>query len=239
MREALAETAEIARAEEDYWENAVAMASLQVREGSNQPDAGATLDLAQLIVLPLALQRRVLRAAAESLGLRLEFQQVEEILDAAGPKVTLPGGWVVLRRAGELKFARVAAEVMLDYEYCLAVPGRVEVPEVGAWFEAALVPENGKPGYNPENLLAAKLLTKELRVRNWRAGDRFWPAHTKSAKKIKELLQERHVSGSERKLWPVVVSGDEVIWMRGFAGAAESRLREVTHQAVVIREVRK
>jgi tRNA(Ile)-lysidine synthase len=234
VREALAETAEIARAEEEYWENAVELAWPLAR------DPGATLVLSKLLALPLALQRRVLRAAAESLGLRLEFRQVEEILDAAtAKKIALPGGWVVWRRAGELKFERVTPQATPDYEYCLPVPGRVEVPEVGAWFEAALVPAGAKPGYNPENLLNATLLTKELTVRNWRAGDRFWPAHTKSAKKIKELLQERHVSGPERKLWPVVVSGDKVVWMRGFAVAAESQLREEAEQALLILELRK
>src|SRR5439155_1758367 len=81
-------------------------------------------------------------------------------------------------------------------------------------FEAALVSPRG--GYNPDHLLDSTMLGKELRVRNWRAGDRFWPAHTKSPKKIKELLQELHITGSERKLWPVVVQGADVVWVRGF-----------------------
>jgi tRNA(Ile)-lysidine synthetase-like protein len=53
-------------------------------------------------------------------------------------------------------------------------------------------------------------------VRNWRAGDRFWPAHTKSPKKIKELLAERHLAQPERTLWPVVLCGDQIVWVRGF-----------------------
>jgi tRNA(Ile)-lysidine synthase len=62
-------------------------------------------------------------------------------------------------------------------------------------------------------------------VRNWRPGDRFWPAHTKSPKKIKELLQERHVAQPERRQWPVVVSGDEIVWMRGFPASAKYRAK--------------
>jgi tRNA(Ile)-lysidine synthase len=60
-----------------------------------------------------------------------------------------------------------------------------------------------------------------FRVRNWRPGDRFWPAHSKSPKKIKELLLERQVALPERKLWPVLLSGDEIVWMRGFAVPAK------------------
>jgi tRNA(Ile)-lysidine synthase len=74
-----------------------------------------------------------------------------------------------------------------------------------------------------------------LKVRNWRPGDRFWPAHTKATKKIKELLQERQVTGPERKLWPVIVSGRDVVWVRGFPVPA--RLQGRRDKAILIREV--
>jgi tRNA(Ile)-lysidine synthase len=77
---------------------------------------------------------------------------------------------------------------------------------------------------------------KELRVRNWRAGDRFWPVHTKAPKKIKELLQELRISGSERKLWPVVVHGAEVVWVRGFPVPGRLRIREGVEDALLIKE---
>jgi tRNA(Ile)-lysidine synthetase-like protein len=53
-------------------------------------------------------------------------------------------------------------------------------------------------------------------VRNWRAGERFWPAHTKEPKKIKELLQDRHITGEQKQRWPVIAWGDEIIWLSGF-----------------------
>jgi hypothetical protein len=37
---------------------------------------------------------------------------------------------------------------------------------------------------------------------------------------VKELLQERHLPRAERSLWPVIVSGEEIVWMRGFSVAA-------------------
>lgn len=75
-------------------------------------------------------------------------------------------------------------------------------------------------------------------MRNWRPGDRFWPAHTKSPKKIKELLQELHIAQPERKLWPVVVNSDEIVWLRGFPAPSKLRPKADADQAVVIREVR-
>jgi tRNA(Ile)-lysidine synthase len=241
VREALSETAEIARAEEEYWDQEVPRVLPLVWEAAGRRrDAGATgcaLRLSALLNLPLALQRRVVRAASESLGLRLEFQHVEEILaltsHRAGSTV-LPQGWVVSQRTGGLWFES-QGETPKEYEYLLSVPGSVEVEETDSRFEAVLVSGNAAEDYNPEDLLDRSRLAVEVTVRNWRPGDRFWPVHTKTAKKIKELLQERHVTQLERKLWPVVVSGTDVVWVRGFP--APGRLRPRDDQAVLIREV--
>jgi len=74
-------------------------------------------------------------------------------------------------------------------------------------------------------------------VRNWRPGDRFWPAHTKCPKKIKELLQTHHITLEERKLWPVVVSGEEIVWVRGFPAARRFLPKGNAREAMLIREV--
>ena len=149
----------------------------------------------------------------------------------------LPDGWVVLRNKGGLRFElQRTAPSKLDYEYCLSIPGSVEVRETESRFEAVLISGNAAKGYNPGDLLDRALLASEVKVRNWRPGDRFWPSHTKVPKKIKELLQERHVTGPERKLWPVVVSGTDVVWVRGFP--APKGLLARSDEAVLIREVR-
>jgi tRNA(Ile)-lysidine synthase len=240
VREAFAETAEIARSEEEYWEKEVARVLPRVWDPK---DAGGVLSLSVLADLPLALQRRLVRAASESLGMRLDFHHVEEVLALGSAHVgpakstTLPDGWVVLRNRDELRFELQSdTPRKVDYEYRLPVPGSVEVLETESRFEVVLVSGNAAEGYNPEDLLDRALLASDLRVRNWRAGDRFWPAHTKCTKKIKELLQERRVAGLERNLWPVVVSGSDVVWVRGFP--ASRQLRPRSQEAVLIREVR-
>ena len=237
VRETLAETADIARSEEDYWQKEVDRVLPEV-----WPAERRILEPTALAALPLALRRRVVRAAAESLGLRLEFRQVEEILELAGGgtrSVMLPQGWVISLGTGGLQFhsPSPAAAANSDYAYSLSVPGAVEVPEAGTRFEAALVSGSASSGYNPDHMLDPALLQKELTVRNWRAGDRYWPAHSKAPKKIKELLQERKLTGSERKLWPVGVSGQEIVWLRGFPTPARLRPPDGTQRALVIREL--
>jgi tRNA(Ile)-lysidine synthase len=248
VREAFAETAEIARAEEQYWEKEVARVLPQVweaaeRRSDRRRDAAATggvLDPSALVQLPLALQRRVLRAASETLGLRLDFQHVEEILALCSNRrgcAVLPHQWVVSRKKSGLWFESSGGKPEeSQYEYRLSVPGSIEVRETQSRFDAVLVSGNAFEGYNPEDLWDRELLAAELKVRNWRPGDRFWPPHTKGAKKIKELLQERHVTGTERKQWPVVASGADVVWVRGFPAPAQFRPGSVHDGAVLLRE---
>lgn len=246
IRLALAETAEIARAEEEYWAKEVARVlplvwKVAPESSDRRRDAsavGGTLRLPGFVDLPLALQRRVLRAASESFGLQLDFQHVEEILALTSKpsgSAALPRDWVVSRKKNELWFENSGDKPgQSQYEYRLSVPGSIEVRETESRFEAVLVSGKAGEGYNPEDLLDRTFLAPELKVRNWHPGDRFWPAHTKAAKKIKELLQERHVSGPERKLWPVIVSGTDIVWVRGFS--APARLRNAHDRAVLLRE---
>jgi len=207
-----------------------------------------------LLTEPRAVQRRVLKSIGEQAGIPLEFKHIEEILRFAadegppGKELSLPLGWKILREPEAMVFLTPdlrRQQQVPDYEYSLPVPGRVFVAELGGVFEALRIslaitaetaPDPQAAEYNPQQLLRADLLTKSLIVRNWRAGDRFWPAHTKAPKKIKELLTERHVAQPERRLWPVVVSGDEIVWMRGFPVPARLQAKP-GREAVLIREM--
>lgn len=231
----LATQAELARAEEEFWQQETARLL-----PSLQPDAAA-LNPDLLLAQPLALRRRLVRAATEAAGLTLEFPDVEQILHLAsgraGEFLTLSRGWRALRGTSSLRFEKHAQpdRTPADYEYRLPVPGEVAVAELGSVFRVSLVPVAA--GGGEYNALLPKADLTELVVRNWRAGDRFRPAHTRSPRKVKTLLHERRVDSAERRLWPVVLSGASIVWMRGFsaaepAAAAPARLRieEVNHE---------
>jgi tRNA(Ile)-lysidine synthase len=186
--------------------------------------ANASVSRPWFLSEPIAVQRRVVKAIGEHAGIPLEFKHVEEILGFAaeeghGKELTLPVGWKLVRHADELLFVTPdlrKAGPPLEYDHELKVPGRAILAGIGIAIEARHIPSDKVAEYNPDELLDLDSLPGLLRVRNWRAGDRFWPAHTKSPKKIKELLQECHVAQPLRGLWPVIVSGDEIVWVRGF-----------------------
>jgi tRNA(Ile)-lysidine synthase len=287
--DSLTELAEIARDEEDYWENEIsgwlgtvvqwsqpewthglpgfdgaqtdpAQSLVQIQlshpkaadpellariEQSGSALMDASVSRPWLLTEPKAVQRRVLKAIGEQAGIPLEFKHIEEILrfaaedGPAGKELSLPLGWKIIRAPEALVFRSPdlrRQEWIPDYEYSLPVPGRALVPELGGVIEALLVPPQAHVAeYNPHQLLRANLLQGCLVLRNWRAGDRFWPAHTKAPKKVKELLQERHVAQPGRRLWPVVTSGDEIVWMRGFPVPARLRA-DAEQEALLIKE---
>jgi len=208
--------------------------SLQSRiEGAPWLVMNASVDRLWFLGEPMAVQRRAVKAIGEHAGIALEFKHVEEILRFAaeegvgGKELSLPVGWKVAQRADQLLFLTpdLRDHIPDDYEYELTTPGRLNVPEIGLVIEVRRIPAGSVAAYNPEHLLDADSLPGPLRVRNWRAGDRFWADHTKSPKKIKELLQEHHVAHPERRLWPVIVSGNEIVWLRGFAPPARLRAK--------------
>jgi len=214
VRRTLAEVSEIARAEEQFWQAEV---QPHLSAAWSRSAEGGTLRSSILDGLPLALRRRLLRAAAESLSLNLEFKHGEEVLGLSeSTRTVLPDGWVALRQRDSICFERKGPATAEDYEYDLHVPGRTEVPEAGVAIDTAILVGNSEAtSYNPDHALDTRFASA-LVVRNWRAGDRFWPAHSKQSKKIKELLQDRHITGNEKKTWLVIASGSEVVWLRGF-----------------------
>ncbi|MGA8762398.1 MAG: tRNA lysidine(34) synthetase TilS [Candidatus Sulfotelmatobacter sp.] len=279
VADSLAELAEIARGEEDYWENEISgwlgtvvqwappaaeqveresLIQIQPSPGQRSPcdnpqqlppksqeATAVSISRAWLLTEPVAAQRRLVKAVGGHIGISLEFRHVEEIVRFAaengpsGKQLSLPRGWRVAREQEALVFRAPDPRPhkrMRDYQYQLPLPGRAVVPEAGIVVEALRLPPKWKAAeYNPQQLLSAELLPAELTVRNWRPGDRFWPAQTKAPKKIKELLTERHIAQAERELWPVALDGEQIVWMRGFPVPAKLRAQP-EREAVLIRE---
>ena len=237
--EALAQLAEVAREEENYWDAELGRALPGVAE-----NGGLTVNIARLLDFPPALQRRILRHCAQSAGIVLDFAHLTQLTRAAtqgdrGTICELPGGWIAVHGRSELRLERRegALPAASSYEYRLPVPGEVEIQEIGRVIHAFLrrLP-CGSQGCNPEQALDPAALGRELLVRNWQPGDRLWVVHTKGPKKLKELFEQRHVPAEERRLWPVVVSEGKLAWVRGFGASAEFQPGPGAQQVVNIEE---
>jgi len=276
VAERLAELAEIARGEEEFWTRECGvlksqMSTLRAPERGNfyytplnfssghpEPPPGPIvlerareprpmmmnigLDLQRFRSLSLGAKRRLIQSL-DDFAMPLEFKHIEGIIELAsnenaeGKEIQLPWGWRAVCSAQELQFLtadlRTEERIPASYQYNLAIPGAVTVWEAGVVVEVVLL--NAEQDHHSVDLADPTLLQGGLIVRNWRAGDRFWPAHTKEPKKIKELLQDRHVTGDEKKRWPVVASGDEIVWVRGLGVSGDFQAK--SGAGVLIREL--
>jgi tRNA(Ile)-lysidine synthase len=80
------------------------------------------------------------------------------------------------------------------------------------------------------------LLDSPLVLRNWRPGDSFRPKGRRSSRKLKQFLRMKRVAVSDREGWPVLTSGNMLVWTRGLPVAAEFAPRGATRAGVIIAE---
>jgi tRNA(Ile)-lysidine synthase len=223
LREHLAQMAALARDEETWWQGEMARLASQlllpgrpVRGGGRASGDGLALDLARLAALAPAVQRRVLRHAAEQLGAAPDFLSTEALrtlalTGRAGQRRELAQGLRAERTARELRLevGSTTGAGAAAPEYSGLVPGEILAPAFGLRLRIEVGATAGLPGGQiaPSGTVA--------RLRNWRPGDRVKLRHSGGLRKVKEVLERLRVTGSRRALWPVLEVGGRIVWMQG------------------------
>jgi len=160
-----------------------------------------------------------------------------------GGEVHLPGG-VVARLApeglvlepGRAGPAARGGREAVAYQYPLEVPGMVEVPEAGLLIWASVVcdpvPLTGdlaRRAVLDYNKTGARLL-----VRSWRPGDRFFPLGMESPKKLQDFFVDEKVPRVQRQRIPLVLSGEDIIWVVGYRIDHRYRVTPATREVLVL-----
>jgi tRNA(Ile)-lysidine synthase len=235
----LAGTARLAQAEEDYW-------SLQIepiyRETVKRTSLGSFCKTAVLSNLHLAVQRRLMRRAVADLkgDLRgIDLDHIDAILalcrSAQGHDRVLVPGVDALRSFGQLLLTQPGTLAARTRQYCfqIQIGEKCELPfdsgclyvnwvksatEICANFkgERHLIEEAADLDWD---VLAEAGTSEALVVRNWQPGDEILRPGHRAPEKIKALFQENQVLLWERKHWPVVEIGNEIVWARKFGCA--------------------
>jgi len=223
LREHLVQMAELARDEEAWWQGEMARLAPQllfsgrpVRGGGRaQADGdGLAVEVARLAALAPAVQRRLLRFAAEQLGATPDFAATEALrtmalTGRAGQRLELAQGLRAERTPRELRLtvgAAAGAEGMVP-AYSGAIPGEIVAPAFGLRIEVA-----ARCG-STESRAAAPGAVATLR--NWKPGDRVRLRYSSGERKVKEVMERLRVTGSERSIWPVLEVGGRIVWMKG------------------------
>jgi len=214
LREHLSKMATLARDEEAWWRAELARIAPQVilpgkpvRGGGRAAAGGLAIELTRFAGLAPALQRRLLRHAAETLGAELDSTGTEALrtlalTGRASQKCTLER----LHAERTLRELRLeAGPVAADPEkmpvYSVPVPGEVDAPGFGLKIRVEKIGESGD--------------FQVATLRAWAAGDRVRLRYSSGPRKVKEILERLHVTGSDRAVWPLLEVAGQIVWMKG------------------------
>jgi tRNA(Ile)-lysidine synthase len=252
LSDILAGTATVARDEEEYWEGVVSRA-VESNLVSTPP---AVLFRAEwLQALPRALARRVARAAVERAKgdlRRIDLRHIEAVLHLAELKsgsgrVQIPG-LDLFRSFDWVRLGPLEAGKERNFRLPLAVPGTCTVPGTRRVLCLELVEPAGEKnvqqvpgcsGYNERDIndLDWGRISGALELRNWRPGDQYRPIGHASETRIKSLFQDARIPLWERRNWPVLTCGEEILWSAQFGVAAGYAARSSGGLVLRIREI--
>jgi tRNA(Ile)-lysidine synthase len=224
VTEILARTADVARDEEEYWCAEVDRIAATVFQ-RRPKDLLITVE--ELLRLPIALQRRVIRRAAQEAKGNLheiDLFHIDAILQLAyageGHGRCQAPGLDVFRSFEWLRIGvpRTESRAERDYSLALQVPGSTRVPGQHSVVRIG-VPPNGCT-IEEGCTLDADRLNGPLEFRNWRPGDQF-TRRGRSSEKIKTLFQLARIPIWDRQGWPVITCGEDIVWARRFGVSYE------------------
>lgn len=246
---ALVRLGHIIRDEDVYLEEQTALVFGQISVG--QGDNGVKLETQGILEQAPALQRRVVRCAWRKVtgtSLNLSYEQVESVLElikggATGDKVVLPQGVCASRGFNYIEICMdVEPAPIPPYCYPLAVPGKTYIPELEIYLHADLLTVEEAP--NPRELQAdeavldAECLKEQLVVRRRREGEVFAPLGLGGKMKLKKFLNQVKVPAQKRDRIPLVVSGEDIIWVAGIRPGEPWKLTPNTRKCLWLKIIR-
>jgi tRNA(Ile)-lysidine synthase len=198
-----------------------------------------------------AIERRVLRemilsARGSLLGITSEHIEALRrfaISGQSGKKILLPHGLEARREFEWLAIGAAPKRLSADdYEFSIIPPAEILIPQINIKFLFHIA-ENPASDANQKkyNSVGAVWIDMDklpggLVLRNWRPGDRFQPLGTYAPLKLKALFLKRRVPLRSRHLWPVLVCGQEVVWVHQFPPAHRVNPSPASARALVIEE---
>ena len=150
---------------------------------------------------------------------------------AAGDRMQLSGAIEVLRRRDAIVLRRTPVEPAEPAD----LGGGLEW---GGWrfaTEPAALP-NGERHAAADPWSASFPPASRLTVRGWRAGDRMLGAGDAAPRRVKRFLRDAGLVGPEREGWPVVLCGEEVVWIPGVRRSDAATVRSGGPEAVYVCE---
>ena len=254
--ETLNRTAALCREEEQWLQN---RASAMIAELKMAIGPGSVaLDLENLNRQARPMQRRIIREVLRQWQghlKRLTAAHVESIIDMAFDenkghgRLDLPNGIRAKRRGDQLTFTktphprrRTSNCRITPYCYTIAsiedLPIQLDVTEAGCRLHFSIFTNQKSdsmfPAENQAVFFDLQELAFPLSIRNRRAGDRIHPFGLQGSQKLKQLLNDRKIAPSERDRLPLLVSGEDIVWVVGIRRATAAPVTAYTAQTLYV-----
>lgn len=238
IAQTVSRTMHILREEEKYFDIIVTKTIMKLI--SRKTNARTELFLSPLEAMDKVILRRVLRKAIdETKGLRgIEFVHIESIIDLVkhgrrGGRLFLPRGLRVIKDYSTLILTSEMLPKLNSVN--LSIPGTVVLKEIGAVIKASI--ENKIETYGNTRTLAvfdAEKTGLELTVRARANGDFFYPMGFGKRKKIQDYFVDEKVPRDERDAIPIVVKGNDIVWIAGYRGDERFKVLDSTERFLKI-----
>ena len=223
-----------------------------------------SLDIVSLRKLSMAPLRRIIRRAVAMLRgnlRRITFAHVDAIIKLIkkgheNARVDLPGLVSAVRKENRLILAILdSPRQPLDpeaptghYRHLIEMrellDGKrfiLEIKEVGASIifsrRDSFTPTEIRCSGHHTVFFDINQLSFPLTIRNYQPGDRFTPLGMSGSKKVKKLFNERNVHRPDRRRHPVLVSGDDIIWVIGHQIAETCKVVPQTRHVLEVKFV--
>jgi len=251
--ETLSKTAEIFRDEEKYFE--ILVAKTLMRLISRRFAHRIELFLYPLENMEKVILRKVLRRAIEDTkGLPgISFMHVEDIIwlikyGKAGDSIHLPKGLKAIKEYSTLVLTS-EAPVRLD-TYSLEVPGEIHLTEIRMAIRASISASQEPGGFweairecygfrtDSSGLKSALALFDgdriryPLVIRSRKEGDFFYPLGFGKKRKLQDFFVDEKVPRKERDSIPLIISGEDIVWIIGYREDERFRVTEQTKKVL-------
>jgi len=233
--DALLRLSEILKEENAYWDRVVE----RVFHKIVSLESGKILvDFRKFLRYNVAVQRRVLYRL---FGGIVSLRQIEAIRSLAhkrtqGETSYLGKRFSVRKEGNFLRFSTFPERRFKKLNFPIRVPGKNEIEGLNLTVNTRIVDfhpiSDGET--NTAYFDVDKINLKELMLRNRREGDRFRPFGLRGTKKLSDFFIDTKIARHLRDQVPLLVEGDDILWVVGFRRADKARITEDTRRILEV-----
>ncbi|MFQ5867993.1 MAG: tRNA lysidine(34) synthetase TilS [bacterium] len=196
------------------------------------------IDFRNFLRYNVVVQRRVLYRL---FGGIVSLRQIEGIRTLAekspqGKRIHLGKRLSVRKKGNFLIFSSFRERRFKKFNYRITVPGKNEIEELNLILDTRIVdfrPVSDR-GTNIAYFDVDKINIKHLMLRNRREGDRFKPFGLRGTKKLSDFLIDKKILRHLRDRVPLLVEGDDILWVVGIRRADKARITEATRRILEV-----